>query len=337
LSAGEAFSDLAREFSQDTGSAADGGDLGYFQKGVMDPAFEDAVYSMLNIGDVSEPVKTEYGFHLIQLTDIKSPQGQSFSEAKEEVEQKYRLQQAETVFYEKAEQLADLSYENPDNLDIPAEELGLTIKHSDEFTRNGGSGIATDKNLVNVAFSEDVVVNNLNSAVIELSKTHLVVLHKNKHSSASELPFESIAPAIAEQLKFEKASDLAKQIGLEKLNKLQAGESPETVFENGNWIDTQSYTRMSSEISAQILDYAFKTPYPTEEQAQYSSFNATNGNFIVIKVSDVQAGDASIANQQDREALTAYLMRTQSTSEVQAFIDSLKANAEIEIFQNNLK
>ncbi len=337
LEQGEEFSALAKEFSQDTGSANDGGDLGYFQQNVMDPAFDQAVFALSAIGDVSEPVKTEFGYHLIKLTDIKQPEGKSFEDAHDDVEKMYRYRQAEDLFYEQAEKLADLSYENPDSLDITAESLGLEIKQTEEFTRDGGTGIASDKKIASVAFSEDVLMNNLNSAVIELSKTRLIVLHKNKHSLASQLPFDSISPAIAEQLKFEKASAKAKEQGEAILAQMKSGETNEALFSESDWHDTQAYSRASSEISAQILEQAFRLPEPTANSAEFTGFSASNGNYIVVKVSGVTDGNPAEATAEDRDGLEAYLVKTEGSSQVQAFIESLKADADIKINLEYLK
>ena len=120
LTAGEDFASLATELSQDVGSAKEGGDLGFFQRGVMDSTFENTVYGLKNIGDVSDIIKTQFGHHLVKLTDVKQGEGKSFEQAKAQVEKLLRQQKAEALFYEKAELLADLSYENPDNLDVAA-------------------------------------------------------------------------------------------------------------------------------------------------------------------------------------------------------------------------
>ncbi len=331
LKAGEAFDVLAKAFSSDTGSAEMGGDLGYFQRDVMEPAFEEATFSLVNVGDISEPVKTEFGYHLIKLTDIKSDQGASYADVKDKVESQYRKQQAEDTFYEYAEQLADLSYENPDNLDAAAEALSLPIQETDAFTINGGSGIASNKKVVNVAFSEDVLTNDLNSAVIEISKTDLVVLHKKEHILSSVLPYDSVAPAIREQLRFDKARDLAQQAGQEKLVKLKAGESATSLFSDGDWHTTQSYTRASEDVSEQVLQNAFSLPVPSVNKPVWSGFSATNGNYIVLSVTNVVNADPSVATDEERDGLQAYLKRTYSSSELQAFMESLKVDADIKI------
>jgi peptidyl-prolyl cis-trans isomerase D len=331
LDAGESFEVLAKEYSSDTGSADSGGDLGYFQRDVMEPAFEDAAFALSNIGDVSEPVKTEFGYHLIKLTDIKSDEGATFADVKEQVELQYRKQNAEEMFYDYAEQLADLSYENPDNLDAAAEVLSLPIQQTEAFTRNGGSGIASNKKVVSVAFSEDVLTNDLNSAVIEVSKTDLVVIHKREYIASSVLPFESVAPAITEQLRFNKARDLAKTTGEDKLAQLQSGKEALALFESDEWHDKQTYTRASQDVSAQVLQNAFSLAIPSEGASNWSGFSAENGNYIVLNISDVTDAEPSVATDEERAGLQSYLKQTYSSSELQAFIESLKSDADIKI------
>jgi len=336
LESGEEFAALATEISQDSGSAQDGGDLGYFQREVMDANFEQAVFSMNSVGDVSEAVKTEFGYHLIKLTGIKSPEGKSFSDSRDEVESLYRNQQAEDLFYEKAEQLADLSYEAPDSLDVVAEALSLEIKTSQEFVREGNTtGIAKDQKVANVIFSEDVLVNDLNSAVIELNKSHLLVVHKNKHILASQLAYDSVAPAIKEQLRFEYASQQAAEQGEIILSKLISGEEPLSLFADNEWHATQTVGRVSDDVSDQVLSRAFSMAKPTSE-AQYKGFTANNGNYVIVKLSAVTEGDYAAVLAEEQDGLYSHLSRTYADSELQSFIRSIKAEADIELFEQYL-
>ena len=333
---GDDFAVVAKELSQDTGSAAEGGDLGLFQRGVMEPAFEEAVFSMTKIGEVSEAVKTEFGYHLIKLTAIQASEGKSFTDVRDQVEVLYRRQKAEDLFFEQAEKLANLSYENPDNLDVVAEELSLTIKTSTAFMRDGNTtGIAKNIKVANVAFSEDVLVHNLNSAVIELSKSELLVLHKNKHIIASQLPYESVAPAITEQLRYAGARDKAREIGEEILAKLKSGTPANSLFSGNEWHNSQSYTRMSKELSSQVLDRAFAVARPRSETS-FIGFTADNGNYIVANIISAKDGVAADAPQEERDGLKSHLTRTYGTSELQALIDSLKEDAKIKLYKENL-
>ncbi|PHS69168.1 MAG: parvulin peptidyl-prolyl isomerase [Methylophaga sp.] len=336
LDNGEEFSSLAVEFSQDSGSASEGGDLGFFQHGVMDIAFETTVFALKNIGDISEPVKTEFGYHLIQLTGIQAAEGKSFTDAHDEILNLYSQKQAEEKFYEQAEQLADLSYENPENLDLVAEDLELEIMQSATFTRNGGSGIAANKKVVISAFSEDVLVNNLNSAVIEIDISTLLVLHKKEHIQASQLPLKSVAPTIVEQLKFEKASKKASEKGQGILEQLRSGVAADTLFAENDWQATEAYGRINPEVSPQVLEHAFSVVKP-EGVEQYTGFTASNGNYIVVKVSAVTEGDLAEVTAIERDGLQSHLVRILGNSELAALIASLKEEADIQINQQYLR
>lgn len=335
LQQGEDFGTLAKAESQDTGSAAQGGDLGYFGPDVMEPAFEEAAFALENVGDISEPVQTEFGYHLIKLTGVESPEVQDFSDVRTEVEQRYRSQQAEAQFYDKAEQLANLSFENPDSLDVAAEELGLEIQTTPLFTRGGTeSGISSETKVVEAAFSEDVLQNELNSAVIELSDTHLVVIHKNKHIPESVLPFESVKPAIEQQLLFDEASQFAREKGEAIVAELKTGAEAQTLLES--WQPAAFYGRDSEAVSQQILQRAFEMQKP-ESQAQYTGFTADNGNYVVIKLTDVQNGQTADVEAEERQSIQEQLQQMMSNAELQAFIASLRADADIEIRDKSLR
>jgi len=332
---GEDFAALAEELSQDPGSASQGGDLGFFERDVMDPAFEEAAFALQNVGDISEPVKTEFGYHLIKLTDIKQPEGKDFAEARDEIEKLYRRQQAETIFYDKAEQLANVSYENPDNLDVAAEDVGLEIKTTESFTRKGTeSGIASEQKVIGAAFADDVLKNDLNSAVIELTDSELVVIHKNSYTPSSVLPFKSVSPAIKQQLLFEKASEKAREHGESVLAKLKQGTDVSNLLQN--WQETEFYGRDSDNVSIQILQRAFAMPKP-DATAQFAGFTANNGNYILIKLTAVEEGKPADVKPQDQQALKKQLAQVHANAEVQAFIKSLRADADIEILDKELR
>lgn len=332
---GEDFAEVAKQTSQDTGSAAQGGDLGYFGREVMDPVFEEAVFSMENEGDVSEPVKTEFGYHLIKLTGIQTPEVRSFAEVRDSVERRYRIQEAESQFFDQAEQLANLSFENPDNLDVAAEALGLNIKTTELFTRSGTEvGISAEPKVTAAAFSDDVLKHDLNSAAIELSDTHVVVVHKNQHIPESVLPFESVEPAIRQQLLFDKASQFAREKGEAILAELKSGADAETLLDS--WQPAASYSRDSEQASVQILQRAFAMPKPNAE-AQYEGFTADNGNYVLIKLTAVENGEPAAVAEDEQQSIEQELERMQANAEMQAFIAALRADADIEIIDKSLR
>ncbi|MCL5974233.1 MAG: peptidyl-prolyl cis-trans isomerase, partial [Gammaproteobacteria bacterium] len=333
LDEGESFAELAQTYSVDVGSAASGGDLGPIQRDVMEPTFEAAVFALENVGDISEPVKTEFGYHIIQLTDIDQSSNVEFADVKDEVALQFRRQQAERQFYDKAEELANLTYENPETLDVAAETLALEIKTSGAFTRSGGSGIAENNAVVQAAFSDDVLNQEMNSQVIELSDTRLVVVRKNSHIAATLLPFDSVAPAISEQIRYQRASDLAYIQGESRLQELKAGTPAEEVFPD-TWQAAAFYGRDSQEISAQILNQAFTLP--NTGSTQYAGFTADNGNYVVVAVSEVKQGAIENIEPEVRDGLVANLNRLNGRAEMAAFINALRSEAKITIYESRV-
>ena len=338
LNDGEYFTNLAKEFSEDNESSYKGGDLGVIKHGQFDPVFEDALFMLQGIGDISDLVHTKFGYHLIQLTEIGAGEWQSFYDVRAKVESLYRYQEAEKSFYEKVDQLTDLSYEHPESLSIPSEELEIEIKTTDAFTRDGFDiGIMNNENLVKIAFSDDVLVDNLNSSVMEISKSHLIVIRKNQYFPASPMSYEVIAPEIKELLIFEKASNRASAVGKNIIIQSKLGVMIEPFFATNNWHTTRVYSRGNKEISSQILDRAFSISKPTgANEPEYYGFKATNGNYIIIKLTAVHHGNPNYVTDKEFEDLRSNLSRVSGRSEVEAFIDSLKTTATIDIFSQNM-
>lgn len=331
LQEGEPFAALAEEYSADSASADEGGDLEYIQRDVMEPAFEEAAFNLEGVGDISEPVKTEFGYHLIKLTDIRDRQGLSFEEARDEVAEIYLEREAERRFYDLADELANLTFENPDSLDVAANTLGLEIKSTEPFSRNGNSrGIASEDKVVEAAFGQDVLEDGLNSEAIELDDTHLVVIRKKEHIPAKLLPFDSVRESIVETLAFQRATEKARETGEALLEDIEDGAEPESVFADYNWQAAQRYERDSDEINGQVLRRAFALPR-TDDQALHAGFTAENGNYIVLRMSDVEDADIADADAETRQALATQLQRLNGRAELDAFITHLRESAEIDI------
>lgn len=331
LQDGESFEALAAEYSDDTSSADDGGDLSYIQRDVMEPAFEEAAFNLSAVGDITEPVKTDFGYHLIKLTEIREREGLSFEEARDEVATLYREREAERRYYDLADELANLTFENPDSLDVAANQLGLEIKKTEPFSRNGNSeGIASERKVVEAAFSEDVLDNDLNSPAIELADTHMVVIRKQEHIPEKLLPFENVQESIVDTLAFQRATEKAREHGEQLLSEIDEGAQPASVFADYEWQSAQRYARDSDEINAQILRRAFALPR-TDETPLNTGFTAENGNYIVLRMLDVEDADVADADAETRQSLATQLQRLNGRAELDAFITHLRESADIEI------
>ncbi|HEY5701171.1 MAG TPA: SurA N-terminal domain-containing protein, partial [Gammaproteobacteria bacterium] len=163
LEAGASFADMAKEHSEDPGTAQNGGALGFIGKGVMDPDFEEAAFAM-DDNAISDPVRTRFGWHLIKVTEIRAPKPRSFEEIKEQLRAEFQNEEADLIYSEQAEQLANLAFEHPESLEIASESLDLKPKISEPFSRSGAaSGLGANRAVVEAAFSEDVLVSRNNS------------------------------------------------------------------------------------------------------------------------------------------------------------------------------
>jgi len=330
LSQGEDFASVAQELSQDPGSAQEGGDLGLFQRGIMEPAFENAAFSLGNVNDVSTIIKTESGHHLIKLTGIVPSQGKDFSAVRAEIEESVRRQEAEQLFFDQAEKLAELSYENPDSLVLASEELDLKIKTSNLFTREGGKGIAADKNVVNIAFTDEVLIEGLNSTVIELTDSHIVVLHRKEHVLSGQLPFDAVAGDIKLKLKAQGAKDKATKTGEKFLEKVEGGIDAKSLFSKFEWHETKLIERGESSVDREVLDEVYAMEKPNGNLIHHG-FTDRNGNYVLIRLTAVIEGGLDNPSEQDREGLSSYLVQHYGDSEFRAFIGSLKAESDIEV------
>ena len=194
----EDFAVLAKELSDDKLSAEKGGDLGLIAAGEMQKVFEDAVFA-LQEGEISQPVKTEFGYHLIKVTDLTLGSVKAFDEVKDKVKAAYQKIQAEEVFFELGEKLAEVSYENSDSLDAAAEAVAIKPEKTGMFTRIGGVGIAAEKAVIEAAFSEDVLAGN-NSEPIEIGTDRVLVLRMIQHQDAEAKELEQVRLFIEDAL-----------------------------------------------------------------------------------------------------------------------------------------
>ncbi|HSH26731.1 MAG TPA: SurA N-terminal domain-containing protein, partial [Wenzhouxiangella sp.] len=194
IAEGESFEELAAEYSDDPVSAEQGGDLGWIEPEDMVAPFEDALYELGQVGDVSEPVETPFGWHLVRLDEIRPPQGKSFEEARQEILDDHLQRQREDLYIEMSERMVDLVYADDSSLEPLAEELGLEIKQTDWFTRAGAEqGIASNEKVVEAAFSDLVLLDKAVSDPVEIDRSHMVAVKVIEHQAAEPRPLEEVA------------------------------------------------------------------------------------------------------------------------------------------------
>ncbi len=303
---GEDFASLAREFSQDPGSAADGGDLGDVERDMMVKPFESALFALAE-GEVSQPVKTQFGWHLIKLHDVAGGDTQNFDQARQEIEQELKLELAESQIYDLAESLANIGYEQPDSLLPASEQLGLEIQTTDWFTRTSGQGLAELGRIRQVAFSEDVLQQNRNSETLELEDNRIVIMHLNSHRPSERLALEVVRDEIAELVKTRKGREQAQARGQELLAQLQSGTSLDQIASDQSIevVALGTLKRDDQAVDGDVLNAAFTMTKPVAGKLMFEGITEVDGDYTLIELSAVTAAepDAESAGQQDSRAL----------------------------------
>jgi len=218
------FAEVAKANSQDPGSAINGGDLDFFARGAMVKAFEDATFA-LQKGAISELVESEFGFHIIQLTDIKTPPQRSFGEMRAEIEAELKKQQAQKQFADSAEAFSNLVYEQGDNLTAAAERFKLEIQTARGLTRKpqASAGVLANERLLNAIFAADSIDKKRNTEAIETASGQLVSARIVQYAPARTQPLAEVRDQVRQRLVAQRSADLARTTGAKQLDAWKSG------------------------------------------------------------------------------------------------------------------
>ncbi|MFW9266774.1 SurA N-terminal domain-containing protein [Pseudomonas sp. NR3] len=330
LAKGESFEALAKEYSQDPGSANNGGDLGFAGPGVYDPEFEKALYA-LNKDQVSAPVRTDFGLHLIKLLGVEAPEVPTFASLKDKLTRELKAQQVEQRFVEATKQLEDASFEASD-LAQPAQDLKLTVHTSAPFGREGGEGIAANRAVITAAFSPEVLEEGANSTAIELDPETVVVLRAKEHRKPAQMPLESVAGPIRAQLSKEHASAGAKTQADELIASLRDGKVALDKPVNGQaWKAVEAATRSQEGIDPAVLQALFRMSKPqTKDKPTFASVTLPDGSVTVLRLNGVNEGAAP--TEEEKAEYRRYLASRVGQQDFAAYRKQLESEADIKRF-----
>ena len=327
---GADFGELAQRHSDDAGSAEQQGALGEVARGQMVAPFEAALFAMAESGSVSEPVRTEFGWHLIRLQAITPAQGKQFDTVRAEIERAVRGDKAEELYYDLVETLANQSYEHPDTLSVAAQSLELPINSTALFGRDGApSGIGSYPKIVAEAFSEDVLVRGNNSAVVELADHHAVVLRVAQRVDAHTPTLDDIRETIRAQRRQAAANDAAEAY----LERVDAAAVLKTLAQDDiklSYDARQAAQRNALDVPPALLAAVFRMPRP-DKGPERSVVPLADGRFALVELTAVTADTA--AATPDWAERTAQL---RGRRELRAAIRHLRADADVRIEAENL-
>jgi peptidyl-prolyl cis-trans isomerase D len=301
---GISFATLASQNSQDILTASQGGDMPWFAPGTLNPTFEKTVAS-LKPGQISQPVQTAYGMELIKLIAVQPQVVQPFAAVVNKVTADYKSQQIQLQMSNVNEDLANITFENPNTLAPAVKKFNTPMQSTALFTQSGlTSGIAANPDVISAAFSNSVIAQNNNSNVITLKDGTLIVLRVNQHIPAGVKPLQDVSAGIQKTLLLQQATAQAQNLGVNLLKQIQAGQiSPVKAAATNefNWLAVSGAGRKSTAADAQIIKQAFDMARPSQTNPMPAAgFVMSNGNYAIVavsKVNDVQLKMVPAAQQ----------------------------------------
>ncbi|HWJ36285.1 MAG TPA: SurA N-terminal domain-containing protein [Steroidobacteraceae bacterium] len=326
---GEDFSKLAKEFSQDTGSAQQGGDLGWSERKVWVAPFADAAFSMKE-GEIRGPVKTQFGYHILKLDGIQPVTVKTFEQGKSDLEAEYRRNEAERLFSNAQDQLADAALQNTTDIDVVARKAGLVVHDIPVFSRTGGGGdLGSAAAVLTAAFSQDVLDGRL-SPIVEMEKGRGVVLRATDHKLPQQKPLEAVRTDVVAAWKIQRGAELAAAAAADAVKRLNAGEAWDAVVKSlGVAAQPAKFVaRTDQSVPMAIRREAFEAPKPMQKPV-YRNLPVTEGDAVMAMtaVREDPNGDPRELEAQLRRQFA----QQSASSESQSYAVAARADAKVTV------
>ena len=323
---GESFSELAAQYSEDVGSAKQGGSLGAAGKGAYVKEFEESLFNLTE-GSVSKPILTEFGYHIIKMDGFDS-EIPSFDTLEIQLVMEIKQEKADVPYQEIYTELENIAYESSDLLEAELLLAG-NIQTIKAFARIGGEGLSANQAVIDAAFSEEVLSEGRNSAVIDISDDHSIVLRLNRHIDSTIKPLSEVRAEIVASLMTEQAKQKVKDVAEESVSLLKDGASSQAISEKFGlvWQDFDKVVRNDSRVPRAILKNIFEQPKPQNGVAYFDEFMLSSGNVVVTILSDVAVNDAVSSSEND---VAQY-------QEIEQILENQKANVSLQAFHSWLR
>ena len=334
---GSDFAELANTHSDDSGSAANGGDLGFIEPGMMVAPFESAVFAM-DLDEIRGPVRSKFGFHIIKLTELQVGAKRSFESVRDAIVERERRQQAELQFAEHAETFTNLAYEHSHTLDVAAEELGLEVQKSDWFSRDEGDGIAAAEGVRRAAFSESVRVDQFNSDTVQVDADTVVAVRQLDFKESEIRPFDEVRDGIEATLLAKQAAIRAEEAGTELVAELNSGGDWEALIGELELIAEALPAERNAATDPeqrQISAEVFRVPAPNGGPV-VAGMRLASGGYAIYRLTAVTAGDVASMDDDVKQRVRTELERRSGFDQYLSYRRDLRDRAEIEIREGQL-
>ena len=335
---GESFASLAEVNSDDKGSAKRGGELGVIRPGTMVKPFEDAVFEMVE-GEISEPVRTQYGFHVIRLDRITESTVQSLDRVRSEIEAEVRRLRAEEQFNELAEILGSTVFEQPDSLEPAADYLGVKVMRSEWFTQDAGTGIAEFQGVRDAAFGNEVLIDGLNSELIEIDQDNLVAVRKVDYRARRQLDLDEARPELEKRLRAVEASDRMEKAGEDLVARLKSGADWDELLIAHKLARvrlpeaTETLLEPLEQVVARVVYAAL---VPLSGQIVYGGERISPARYAIYRLERVEFGDPANASKEDRLGVEKVLLSRWGGEMVIGWRQGLRQVAKVQIHEELL-
>jgi peptidyl-prolyl cis-trans isomerase D len=325
--AGGDFSALAKEFSQDPGSSAQGGDLGWSERKVWVAPFGDAAYDM-KVDEIRGPVKTQFGYHILKLAGIQPATVKNFEQSKTELETEYRRNEAERLFNSAQDQLADAALQNTTDIDVVARKASLTVLEIPNFSRaDGGGALGKAPAVIEAAFSQDILDGRL-SQIVEVEKGRGVVLRATDHQLPQQKPLDAVRTQVVAAWKKQRGAELAAAAAADAVKRLTADESWDAVAKSLNAAVSppKFVARAEPGVPLEIRTAVFGEPKP-QAKPIYTGARLANGDATVIALSAVRE-EPTDPQQPDNDLRRQFAAQIAS-AEAQSYAAGARADAKV--------
>ena len=332
---GADFAALARANSDDAGSKANGGSLGWLTKGGMPGAFDDAAFAM-RAGEVRGPVKTDFGWHLIKLDELRAGSRQPFEAVRPQLEQELVEGGRERAFNELSGKLVDAIYKNPNSLEPAARSMGLVVQTTPAFPRGGGPGIASDQKVLRAAFSDTLIRDGTASDPIELSPTRTVLIRVIEHKPEAALPLSQVGNAVVLAIRSDRQRKAAEAAAEALVKAAKASGLPAAATAATLPMGEANDVRRSSVVpSREAVEAFFRVPRPQDNLIPVGK-TEVGGQFIVFAIRAVRDGDIGQVTAEERDQLRQQLSQASGIQAQKAFVRAARGKYQVKVAEDRL-
>ncbi len=334
---GADFAALARADSQDSGSRDAGGDLGWVTRDMMDKAFEDALFAM-QPGEVSGPVKSEFGWHVIQLREVKAGKQTPFAQVRDQLASEQAEADREREFNDLTGKLVDQVYKNPNSLAPAAKQANLPVQKSGPMARGQGTGVLSNPLVQRAAFSDTLIQDGTVSDPIEVGPGHSVLIRVVGHQPERQQPLAEVSKQVIDAIRRDRATKAAAEQADQIVSQVQKGKSLSEIAKASDFVSSEmpGLPRGAPVPDPESNKALFEVPVPAQGKVSAGKVVLGDGRIVIFAVSKVVPGDPKEATEEQRKTLQAQLTQVAGNSDAEALVKALRKKMKITISEDKL-